>query len=135
MNDKAAFRLVAVISVVVFVVVVFLQSKTLTLFEPGTEVPGWVLFLPTLNAMINGTCTVLLIISYYFIRKKQISKHKALNITTFILSSLFLVSYIIFHATGIRTTYGGEGAIRYFLLFHPAYPYRTGSGGAAPGIA
>ncbi len=117
MNDKAAFRLVAVLSIVVFVVVVFLQSKTLTLFEPGAEVPGWVLFLPTLNALINGTCTVLLLISYYYIRRREIAKHKALNITTFILSSLFLVSYIIFHATGIRTSYGGEGTVRYVYYF------------------
>lgn len=37
---------------------------------------------------------------------------------TFVLSSVFLVSYIIFHATGIKTTYGGIGAVRtlYYLI-------------------
>jgi putative membrane protein len=62
---------------------------------------------------------VLLLLSLYFIKRKQISIHKKLNITTFILSSLFLVSYIIFHSTGIKTTYGGTGVFRtiyYFIL-------------------
>ena len=43
--------------------------------------------------------------------------HKLLNIITFLLSSLFLISYVIFHATGIKTTYGGEGSIRIFYYF------------------
>jgi putative membrane protein len=67
--------------------------------------------------MINATCSILLIISLYQIRKKNIETHKKLNITTFILSSLFLVSYIIFHSTGIKTTYGGIGSIRYVYYF------------------
>ena len=117
MNDKLAFRLVTVVSVVVFLVIVILQSRMLTIFPEGTEVPSWVFFLPKLNAIINGTCSVLLFISLYQIKRRNIQAHKILNITTFILSSLFLVSYIIFHATGIRTSYGGEGAIKVFYYF------------------
>lgn len=117
MNDKLAFRLVTAVSVVVFLVIVILQSRMLTIFPEGTEIPSWVFFLPKLNAMINGTCSVLLLISLYQIKRRNIQAHKILNITTFILSSLFLVSYIIFHATGIRTSYGGEGAIKAFYYF------------------
>jgi len=119
MNDKSITRLILGVSIFVFAVVVILQSKILTVFPDKAAIPSWVFFLPTLNAIINGTCSVLLILSLYFIRRKDISTHKKLNITTFILSSLFLVSYIIFHATGIKTTYGGTGAIRtiyYFIL-------------------
>lgn len=117
MNDKVALRLVTAVSIVVFLVILVLQAKVITLFPRGSEVPAWVLSLPRLNAMINGTCSVLLIISLLQIKKRNIRNHKILNITTFILSSLFLVSYIIFHATGIRTTYGGEGAVRVFYYF------------------
>jgi putative membrane protein len=60
---------------------------------------------------------VILLISLYQIKGGNIQAHKFLNITTFILSSLFLVSYIIFHATGIRTIYGGEGTIKYIYYF------------------
>lgn len=119
MNDKSISRLIFGVSIFVFAVVVVLQSKIFNFFPDKTAIPSWVLFLPKFNAIINGTCSVLLLLSLYFIRKKDISTHKKLNIITFILSSLFLVSYIIFHATGIKTTYGGTGVIRtlyYFIL-------------------
>ena len=44
-------------------------------------------------------------------------RSKKLNIAAFALSSIFLVSYIIFHATGIRTSYGGEGIVKYIYYF------------------
>ncbi|MGB4775574.1 MAG: DUF420 domain-containing protein [Daejeonella sp.] len=119
MNDKLIFRLIIGLSVFVFAVVVLLQSKVLNLFPDKNVIPAWIFFLPKLNAIINGTCTILLLASLYCIKRRNISAHKKLNILTFILSSLFLVSYIIFHATGIITTYGGIGIIRtiyYFIL-------------------
>ncbi|MBC7915597.1 MAG: DUF420 domain-containing protein [Pyrinomonadaceae bacterium] len=118
MNDKLVFRFVSAISIVVFSVVLLLQSHIVNIFPKGSEIPDWVFFLPKLNAIINGTCSVLLLISLYQIKRRNINVHKALNISTFILSSLFLVSYIIFHATGIRTSYGGEGAIKviYYII-------------------
>ncbi|EOR95215.1 hypothetical protein ADIARSV_1703 [Arcticibacter svalbardensis MN12-7] len=117
MNDKIIFRLIAAVSVVVFVVVCILQAKLITFFPEGAIVPSWVYFLPKLNAILNGTCSILLLVSLYQIKKRNIQAHKAINIVTFILSSMFLVSYIIFHATGIKTTYGGEGLIRYIYYF------------------
>lgn len=117
MTEKTTFRLIVALSVIVFAVVAVLQSNLLNIFPDKSVIPSWVLFLPTLNALINGTCTVLLLLSLYFIKRKEIAIHKKLNITTFILSSLFLVSYIIFHATGIKTTYGGTGFIRYIYYF------------------
>ena len=119
MNDRSAFRIIAGVSFFVFVVVAVLQSKVITIFPDKGIIPAWVFILPKFNAIINGTCSILLLISLYCIKRKNIKTHKRLNIITFILSSLFLVSYIIFHATGIKTTYGGEGTIRivyYFIL-------------------
>ncbi len=119
MNDKFIAKLITGVSIFVLVVVVILQSKVLNLFPDKTSIPSWVFYLPAFNALINGTCSILLLLSLYFIRRKNIAVHKKVNILTFILSSLFLVSYIIFHATGIKTTYGGVGMIRtvyYFIL-------------------
>lgn len=119
MNDRSISRLILGISIFVFAVIIILQSKILNIFPDKNAIPSWVFFLPRLNAIINGTCTILLLFSLYFIKRKDIRTHKKLNITTFVLSSLFLVSYIIFHATGIKTTYGGEGPVRtvyYFIL-------------------
>jgi putative membrane protein len=119
MNNKFISRLFTGISVFVLIVVVILQSNVLNIFPDKSLIPSWVLFLPKFNAIINGTCSILLLLSLYFIKRKDIATHKKLNILTFIFSSLFLVSYIIFHATGIKTTYGGDGFIRtvyYFIL-------------------
>ena len=118
MSDKLISRIITAISIFVLVVVVILQSKILNIFPQKEAIPSWVFSLPMRNAIINGTCSILLLLSLYFIKKKDIKTHKNLNILTFILSALFLVSYIIFHATGIKTTYGGVGAIRtvYYII-------------------
>ncbi|SMO38863.1 DUF420 domain-containing protein [Solitalea koreensis] len=94
MSDKLIFRLVAVLSVVVFVVVVILNRKILP--APAVD-PKSLLILPKLNAFINGTCSLLLIISLYCIKRKKIATHKKLNLTAFFLSALFLLSYIAYH--------------------------------------
>jgi len=117
MTERNTFRLILVLSFVVFAVVALLQSNLINIFPDKTVIPSWVLKLPALNATINATCTILLLLSLYFIKRKQIAIHKRLNIATFVLSSLFLVSYIIFHSTGIKTTYGGTGFIRYIYYF------------------
>lgn len=118
MNNKFISRLITAVSIFVLIVVIILQSKVLNIFPDKSLIPSWVFFLPRLNAIINGTCSILLLLSLYFIKRKDIATHKKLNVLTFILSSLFLVSYIIFHATGIKTTYGGEAVIRtvYYMI-------------------
>ncbi|WP_423146875.1 DUF420 domain-containing protein [Rubrolithibacter danxiaensis] len=119
MSDKLIFRIVTGISVLVFLLIAILQAKVFTLFPDKNAIPAWVFELPKINSIINGTCSILLLISLYQIKRKNINTHKKLNIAAFILSSLFLVSYIIFHSTGIRTTYGGTGIIKivyYFIL-------------------
>jgi putative membrane protein len=94
MTDKFIFRFVAAISIFVFVVVVLLNRKLI----PGPDViPSFTPFLPKLNAILNGTCSVLLLLSLYFIKKGNIAVHKRINIAAFCLSSLFLLSYILFH--------------------------------------
>lgn len=110
MSDKAIFRFVTSVSVFVFLVVVILNRKII----PVTiETPSFVYFLPKLNAIINGLCSILLITSFVQIKKKNIELHKKLNIATFLLSSVFLISYILFHYFVKETTYGAEGIIRY----------------------
>lgn len=117
MNDKAIFRLVGAVSMIVLLVVILLQANIVNLFPNHDVLPKWVQFLPTLNALINGTCTILLLVSYYFIRRKNIQMHKRLNITTFILSCFFMISYLIFHSAGMETKFGGQGPIRYVYFF------------------
>jgi len=105
-QDKIYFRIVMALSIVVFATVVILNRKIIP--RPDTT-PDFVYFLPKLNAIINGICSLLLLISLYFIKQKNINAHKRTNITTFVLSSIFLVSYVLFHYFVDNTLYPDNG--------------------------
>jgi putative membrane protein len=94
MSDKLIFRLILFVSAFVLVAVIILNKKILPV--PAVT-PDFVFKLPKLNALLNGTCTCLLLLSLYFIRQKNVVAHKKLNITAFILSTFFLLSYITYH--------------------------------------
>ena len=102
-TDKFIFRFVAGISVFVFLVVVLLNRKILP--APAVS-PDLLYFFPKLNAILNGTCSVLLVISLFLIRNGQVTWHKRINIAAFCLSALFLVSYILFHWLSPETIFG-----------------------------
>jgi len=90
------------VSVFVFVAVVILNKKILPVPE---VIPDFVYRLPKLNAMLNGICTLMLLLSLYFIKQKNIELHRKVNIIAFGLSSLFLLSYITYHWMAQETTY------------------------------
>jgi len=62
---------------------------------------------PHLNATLNGLSGVFLLLGFYFVRTKEISKHRASMLTAFTLSSIFLACYLSHHA--LRTYYFGLG--------------------------
>jgi putative membrane protein len=94
MSDKFIIRFVAVVTIVVIALVILLNRHLI----PGPAVaPAFTPYLPMLNAVLNGTCTLLLLLSLYQIKQGNITLHKRLNIITFCLSALFLASYVLFH--------------------------------------
>lgn len=108
-NDKLVFRIVMALSIVVFVAVIVLNKKILPVPE---VIPSFVYKLPKLNALINGTCSLLLLLSLYFIKQKNIEIHKKLNIITFCLSAVFLLSYITYHWMAKETTFPADNSLR-----------------------
>lgn len=111
MNDKSVFRIIMVMSVVVFGLIVFLYT-----LPKAEDIPVWATKLPLLNACMNGTCFVLLLASLAAVKKKNIALHKKLNITAFVLSALFLLSYVTFHSFGVETKFPADNPIRPFYL-------------------
>ncbi|HRG02313.1 MAG: DUF420 domain-containing protein [Bacteroidia bacterium] len=93
-NDKTVFKIVLGVSALICVVVVVLNQKLIPV--PDTF-PAFIYKLPLLNAFLNGSCSVLLIASLWAIKKRNIELHKKLNLTAFLLSSLFLISYVTAH--------------------------------------
>lgn len=70
------------------------------------------LFLPALDALMNGLSAICLIVGFYFIRNRNIPAHRASMLTAFGFSSIFLVSYIINHALHGDSHFLGQGPIR-----------------------
>lgn len=85
----------------------------------GIKIPnvGPLSFLPPIYATINGITGVTLIIAVIAIKKGNKTLHEALMKFALILSSLFLVLYIVYHMTSDSTVFGGEGAIKYIYYF------------------
>lgn len=111
MKDKSFFTLSIAVSVVVFAVVVVLNIIPKPAFTPE-----FVKHLPLLNACLNGTCSVLLVISFIFIKQKKISLHKKANILAFFLSSGFLISYILYHYFSEETSFPKDNPLRPIYL-------------------
>jgi len=93
-NDKTVFKIVLAVSALICVVVVVLNQKLIPV--PDTF-PAFIYKLPMLNAILNGSCSILLMLSLWAIKKRNIQLHKKLNLTAFLLSSLFLISYVTAH--------------------------------------
>jgi len=69
-------------------------------------------FLPAVNAAINSTVAILLVVGLVLIKRKNWQAHRNVMLTALGLSALFLVSYVAYHAFAPRTIYGGEGALK-----------------------
>lgn len=68
--------------------------------------------LPALNATLNGIAAILLTIGYVCIRTRRIAQHRACMIAAFVTSTLFLISYLTYHAHIGSRPFTGQGAIR-----------------------
>lgn len=75
-------------------------------------------FLPTLNAMLNATSGILVLIGYVLIRRKQIAAHRACMIAAVTASVVFLISYLVYHYYHGATRFPGTGWARpvYFTI-------------------
>lgn len=62
--------------------------------------------LPLFHATLNATVAILLLASLWFIRHGQKQAHKVANLVAVALSAIFLVSYVIYHASNPSTLYG-----------------------------
>jgi putative membrane protein len=88
-------------------------------FGPKLDLGGRITLLPLINAWINGTTAVVLVMAFIAIKNRNIQRHKNLMFAAFVLSVIFLVLYISYHFTSEPAIYGGVGFIKnvyYFIL-------------------
>ena len=74
--------------------------------------------LPRLNAFINSAVSILLVLGFVFIRRKEIARHRFCMLGAFSLSAVFLVSYVLYHLMVGHTPYCEEGSMAtlYYVL-------------------
>jgi uncharacterized membrane protein YozB (DUF420 family) len=74
--------------------------------------------LPAVNASLNALSTVWLVTGWFFIRRREIERHRFCMLAAFVTSTLFLTSYLVYHANVGSVPFRGQGAIRtiYFAI-------------------
>jgi len=77
---------------------------------------NYVHYLPTLNAILNGTAAVLLTYGFYLIKNRRIAEHRRVMITAFGVSVVFLISYLVHHAIVGLVTFKHPGPVRTLYL-------------------
>ncbi len=75
-------------------------------------------YLPHFQALLNTAATLMLSMGYYFIRQQRHDLHRNCMVTALLISSVFMVSYLIYHAAVGYMPFAGQGTIRpfYFTL-------------------
>ena len=94
LSEKRVKIIIYSTTVAVCALVVVLNQKWIP--HPDSF-PHFIYSLPKLNAFLNGSCSILLLFSLWAIKNKNIERHKKLNISAFILSVLFILSYVTAH--------------------------------------
>ena len=80
--------------------------------------------LPAVNAALNATSALFLTVGYVCIRRGRVTPHKRCMLSALVTSTLFLVSYVIYHASTGSRPFPGVGPVRYvyftILITHVA---------------
>ena len=114
MNDSFWLRIIYIVSTAISLAVAFLILGPRPEGLAGSlDVSG----LPLVNASLNCITTLLLILGLVLIKQKNIDAHKKIMLTAFGTSSLFLISYVIYHwfKAGPKL-YLGEWTIFYYTI-------------------
>jgi putative membrane protein len=112
-KDRFALFLIGVISLVIVLVV----GSLLLGQRPEARGRSAVGALPLLNACLNATSAALLSAGWVLIRRKRVTAHKTCMVSALAVSTLFLVSYVTYHALAGSRPFGGQDWIR--LVYYP----------------
>ena len=77
--------------------------------------------LPAVNATLNASSGTCLVIAWVLIKRRRIQAHRRMMIAAFATSTLFLISYVVYHANAGSRPYHGTGWLRalYFSILIP----------------
>lgn len=112
-RDRVMVPVIVAISIVVPALVVVLMYLPERYNFTGVEMGTF----PFFHAVLNFCTALILMAGYTSLRLKQIKWHRNLMISAFLLSAVFLVSYVISKISNDPVPYGGEGILRPIYFF------------------
>tara|TARA_B100000029_G_C17546734_1_gene948711 strand:- start:1039 stop:1554 length:516 start_codon:yes stop_codon:yes gene_type:complete len=114
-NESFWIKIIYIVSAVISAAVAFL---VLGPRPDGMEEMIDVSILPFVNAVLNSITIMLLLSAFIAIKNKRLSIHKKLNLSAFATSSMFLISYVIYHwfKAGPKEYQGDLQLLYYFIL-------------------
>lgn len=76
----------------------------------------FVQLLPHINVSLNSLASILLIVGFVLIKQRKETAHRNVMISAFVVSTLFLICYLIYHFNVISKKFPAEApdAARYF---------------------
>ena len=80
-----------------------------------------ILDLPAVNASLNGLSAMFLTAGFIFIRRKQMTAHRACMISAFCVSVIFLICYITYHSYLAVVLHRGPTRFLNPQWFRPVY--------------
>jgi putative membrane protein len=109
---KATFVILAVSAVALLVLVAVIYGH-----GRATGAPEWVSWLPAVNAALNATSAVFLVLAWIAIKRRDVVTHSRRMLVALGASTLFLVSYIAYHSVHGDTKFAGQGLVRPVYFF------------------
>lgn len=107
-----------VVSIVVPIVVAVIENPR---FTYKIDLGFNTYIFPAINAGINTTVSILLLVGLILIRQRKIDLHRKVMIAAFVCSALFLVSYVLFHISSPQTLHCEDSPVSkpvyFFILF------------------
>lgn len=73
--------------------------------------------LPAVNASLNGLAAILLICGYISIKQLKVRRHNQLMVAAFVVSCLFLISYLTYHYNVGSVRFDKPGWVRIVYLW------------------
>ena len=115
LNNLFWTKIIYILSGIISLIVAFL---ILGPRPEGIEGALDVSILPLMNAALNGTTTILLILGFILIKQKKREQHRSVMLSAFGMSCLFLVTYVIYHwfKSGPKLYMGDFTTLYYFIL-------------------
>jgi uncharacterized membrane protein YozB (DUF420 family) len=74
--------------------------------------------IPPFLAILNTTAATLVSLGYFFVRRKNVPAHRVCMVSALLVSTVFMVFYLYYHAKIGNIPFAGVGAIRpvYFSI-------------------